>query len=89
MDATFNEDIAPPVDRTASGIDALKSRNLMAFLSEPFTGKWSISPGETPKHQTLAEADERRGYDIKPRSELERAEVTGDGSIVQQDGQSL
>ena len=37
MDATFNEDIAPPVDRTASGIDALKSRNLMTFLSEPFT----------------------------------------------------
>jgi hypothetical protein len=89
MDATFNEDIAPPVDRTASGIDALKSRNLMTFLSEPFTGKWSISPGNTPIHQTLAEADERRGYDIEPRSESERSGIIGVGSDDLQDDQSL
>jgi len=89
MDATFNEDIAPPVDRTASGIDALKSRNLMTFLSEPFTGKWTISPGNTPIHQTLAEADERRGYDIEPRSESERSGIIGVGSDDLQDDQSL
>ena len=88
MDATFNEDIAPPVDRTASGIDALKSRNLMTFLSEPFTGKWSISPGKTPIHQTLVEVDERRGYDIEPRSESERNGITADGLDVPQDDQS-
>jgi hypothetical protein len=89
MDATFNEDIAPPVDRTASGIDALKSRNLMTFLSEPFTGKWSTSPGNTPIHQTLAEADVRRGYDIEPRSESERTGIIGVGSDDPQDDQSL
>ena len=89
MDATFNEDIAPPVDRTASGIDALKSRNLMTFLSQPFTGKWSTSPGNTPIHQTLAEADERRGYDIEPRSESERTGIIGVGSDDPQDDQSL
>ena len=89
MDATFNEDIAPPVDRTASGIDALKSRNLMTFLSEPFTGKWSTSPGNAPIHQTLAEADERRGYDIEPRSESERTGIIAVGSDDPQDDQSL
>ena len=40
MDACFHEDIAPVVDRTAAGIDALKSRNLMSILSQPFTKKW-------------------------------------------------
>jgi hypothetical protein len=72
MDATFNEDIAPAVDRTASGIDSLKSRNLMTLLREPFTGKWMISPGTTPKNQTLAEVDEHRKFDVNPRSENER-----------------
>ena len=86
MDATFNEDIAPPVDRTAAGIDSLKTRNLMTILSEPFTGKWSISPGVTPKNQTLADTDERRGYDIEPRSESELTGITVVDSSVQQDG---
>ena len=53
------------------------------------TGKWSISPGNTPIHQTLAEADERRGYDIEPRSESERSGIIGVGSDDLQDDQSL
>lgn len=54
MNEVFQEEIAPVVDRTASGIDALKRRNLMTVLSDEFSHKWSIGPGETPEHQTLA-----------------------------------
>lgn len=88
MDSTFNEDIAPAVDRTAAGIDALKSRNLMTLLREPFTGKWLISPGTTPKNQTLAAVDEHRKFDVEPRSEKERGAAKEDEPNSQQVVQS-
>ena len=88
MDSTFNEDIAPAVDRTAAGIDALKSRNLMTLLREPFTGKWLISPGTTPKNQTLAKVDENRKFDVEPRSENERVAPKEDEPSSQQVSQS-
>lgn len=66
MDAVFQEDIAPVVDRTASGIDALKRRNLMTVLTTPFADKWSILPGQTPTHQTLAPLDETFKIDAQP-----------------------
>lgn len=88
MDSTFNEDIAPAVDRTAAGIDALKSRNLMTLLREPFTGKWLISPGTTPKNQTLTAVDEHRKFDVEPRSEKERDAAKEDEPNSQQVVQS-
>ena len=57
MDDVFQEDMAPVVDRTAAGIDALKRRNLMTVLTSEFTHKWSIQPGEVPAHQPLAPLD--------------------------------
>lgn len=64
MDDVFHEDIAPVVDRTAAGIDALKRRNLMTVLTTEFTHKWSIQPGEVPAHQTLAPLDESMKIDV-------------------------
>ena len=63
MNDVFQEDIAPVVDRTAAGIDALKRRNLMTVLTTQFTHKWSIQPGEVPAHQTLAPLDESMKID--------------------------
>ena len=68
----FHEDIAPVVDRTAAGIDALKSRNLMSILSQPFTKKWNIGPGLAPQHQRLSELNEDSDYDTEPRSKNEQ-----------------
>jgi hypothetical protein len=64
MDDVFQEEIAPVVDRTAAGIDALKRRNLMTVLTTEFTHKWSIQPGEVPDHQTLASLDESMKIDV-------------------------
>tara|TARA_Y100000768_G_scaffold386173_1_gene373936 strand:+ start:51 stop:596 length:546 start_codon:yes stop_codon:yes gene_type:complete len=75
MDACFHEDIAPVVDRTAAGIDALKSRNLMSILSQPFTKKWNIGPGLAPQHQRLSEPNKDNDYDTEPRSKNERAVI--------------
>ena len=58
MNEVFQEEMAPVVDRTASGIDALKRRNLMTVLSTEFSNKWSTGPGVVPEHQTLAPLDE-------------------------------
>ena len=71
MDSIFNENIAPAVDRTAAGIDSLKTRNLMTCLDQSFTMKWNIGPGQTPKHQKLGATDEKIGYDIIPRNTSE------------------
>ena len=88
MDEIFNENIAPVVDRTAAGIDSLQSRNLVTCLDDTFTLKWNIGPGQTPVHQTLAEMDEKIGYDVEPRTQAEKnlIEVIQQGS--QQDVQS-
>ena len=72
MDSVFNEEIAPAVDRTAAGIDALKSRNLLTLLSEKYSGKWNIGPGLTPNNQTLGPIDESQKYDTEPRTARER-----------------
>ena len=72
MDSVFNEEIAPAVDRTAAGIDALKSRNLLTLLSEKYSGKWNIGPGLTPNNQTLGPIDESQKYDTEPRTIRER-----------------
>ncbi|MBP77704.1 MAG: hypothetical protein CL926_00360 [Deltaproteobacteria bacterium] len=72
MDEVFKENIAPAVDRTASGIESLKSRNLMTVLQEPFAGKWNIGPGQTPQNQTLNTGEQAIKFDVEPRSEAER-----------------
>ena len=72
MDACFNEDIAPVVERTAAGIDAMKSRNLMTILSQPYSKKWNIGPGIVPTHQHLSKLDGGSDYDIEVRTEFER-----------------
>jgi len=72
MDECFNEDIAPVVERTAAGIDAMKSRNLMTVLSQPYSKKWNIGPGIVPIHQHLSEYDAESGYDVEVRTEFER-----------------
>lgn len=72
MDACFNEDIAPVVERTAAGIDAMKSRNLMTTLSQPYSKKWNIGPGIAPSHQHLSEPGDESDYDIEVRTEFER-----------------
>ena len=71
MNDTFQEDIAPVVDRTAAGIDALKRRNLMTILTTEFTHKWLIHPGECPPHQDLPPLDKSLNIDPLP--------VEGDG----------
>ena len=71
MDDVFHEDIAPVVVRTAAGIDALISRNLMTCLQHTFTQKWNIGPGQTPHQQILGKIDEKVGYDIEPRTDVE------------------
>ncbi len=64
MNAVFQENIAPVVDRTAAGIDAFKRRNLMTVLSGEFTEKWSTSPGVVPEHQTLGPMNEDWNIDF-------------------------
>ncbi|MFL2949696.1 MAG: hypothetical protein ACJZ40_04850 [Candidatus Poseidoniaceae archaeon] len=86
MNDVFQEEIAPVVDRTASGIDALKRRNLMTNLSTVFADKWDIRPGHTPKHQELGDLMDGMKIDVTP--------LDGDGSfteevqVVQPDDQS-
>jgi len=88
MDEVFKENIAPAVDRTASGIDALKTRNLMTCLNQSFTLKWNIGPGQTPQHQTLAGIDESSGYDIEPRTPVEEHIIEAHPQDNLQDDQS-
>ena len=88
MDELFNESIAPAVDRTASGIDALKSRNLMTCLGQSFTLKWNIGPNQTPTHQTLGKIDEDSGYDILPRTSVEEHFIEVNQQDNLQDAQS-
>ena len=88
MDELFDENIAPAVDRTASGIDSLQSRNLMTCLDQCFTLKWNIGPGQTPQHQTLAEIDEKIGYDIEPRTNAESNVIEANQPDTQLDDQS-
>lgn len=88
MDEVFKENIAPAVDRTANGIESLKSRNLMTILQEPFSGKWNIGPGQTPQNQTLNTAPQSIEYDVEPRSEAERNVIQAVQEDVPLDGQS-
>lgn len=88
MDSLFNEDIAPAVDRTASGIDSLRSRNLVTCLGQQFTLKWNIGPGQIPTHQTLGTMDEKVGYDVTPRTSAERNVIEENQSETQLDVQS-
>ena len=83
MDDVFKENVAPAVDRTASGIESLKRRNLMTILQEPFNEKWDIGPGQTPQNQTLQTGETTIQYDTQPRSDSER-NVT---QVVQQEVQ--
>ena len=80
MNAAFQEDIAPVVDRTAAGIDALKRRNLMTTLNEEFSQKWSIQPGQVPPHQTLGELGQEFTIDSQP--------IGGDGEFREVDSNS-
>ena len=61
LDSLYHEDISPVIDRTAAGINLLKSKNLMTVLTEPFTGKWVIDSGITPDNQTLQPLDKELG----------------------------
>ncbi len=88
MDEVFKEDIAPVVDRTASGIDALKSRNLMTVLQEPFNEKWNIGPGSVPQNQSLEPSSGTLQYDLEPRSKVERHLTQVTQEEVQLDDQS-
>lgn len=88
MDEVFKEDIAPVVDRTASGIDALKSRNLMTVLQEPFNEKWNIGPGNVPQNQSLEPSSGTLQYDLEPRSKVERHLTQVTQEEVQLDDQS-
>ena len=87
MDEVFKENIAPAVDRTASGIESLKSRNLMTVLQEPFAGKWNIGPGQTPQNQTLNTGEQSIKYDIEPRSDAERNVIQVSQEDLQLDDQ--
>ncbi|MBT61509.1 MAG: hypothetical protein CMA63_08190 [Euryarchaeota archaeon] len=71
MDATFNEEMAPVVDRTYTGIEALRTRNLMTVLREPYARKWNTGPGIVPKHQTLGQLDGTIDIDSTPSHEGE------------------
>jgi hypothetical protein len=77
MNDVFQEDIAPVVDRTAAGIDALKRRNMMTVLSEEFTNKWPIQPGVVPEHQSLGPLGESLNIDS--------SSIEGDGSITEEE----
>ena len=77
MNAAFQEEIAPVVDRTAAGIDALKRRNLMTTLNEAFNQKWCIQPGEVPPHQTLRDLGHEFTIDSEP--------IEGDGEFTEVD----
>jgi hypothetical protein len=82
MNNTFQEDIAPVVDRTAAGIDALKRRNLMTILTTEFTNKWIIHPGECPPHQNLPPLD--KSLNIDPISvEGDGVPTNGEGEVQQ------
>jgi len=88
MDEVFHEDIAPVVVRTAAGIDALISRNLMTCLGQTFTQKWNIGPGQIPHQQKLGEVDEKMGYDIEARTKFEAKFIEAITLDPQQDVQS-
>ena len=61
LDSLFHEEISPVIDRTAAGINLLKSKNLMTLLSDSFTGKWMIDSGIVPNNQTLKPLDDELG----------------------------
>ena len=61
LDSLFHEDISPVIDRTAAGINLLKSKNLMTVLNESFSGKWAIDSGIVPNNQTLKPLDDDLG----------------------------
>ena len=77
MNDVFQEDIAPVVDRTAAGIDALKRRNMMTVLSEEFTDKWAIQPGVVPDHQSLGPLSESMNIDS--------SSIEGDGFFTEEE----
>ncbi len=88
MDEVFKENIAPAVDRTASGIDALNSRNLMTVLEQPFNGKWNIGPGQTPDNQIIQTGSGKIEYDTDPRSNSEKNVIREDQEEVPQGDRS-
>ena len=54
MDEVFREEIAPVMQRTAAAIGLFQRNNLALMLEEPLNRRWTVGPGQTPEHQTLA-----------------------------------
>ena len=63
MDEVFREEIAPVMQRTAAAIGLFQRNNLALMLDEPLNRRWTVGPGQTPEHQTLAGLSDDLDYD--------------------------
>ena len=66
MDEVFREEIAPVMQRTAAAIGLFQRNNLALMLEEPLNRRWTVGPGQTPEHQTLAGLSDELNYDSSP-----------------------
>jgi len=66
LDATFQEDIAPVLERTTAALRQFELHNLLLLLEEPLNQRWQVGPGKTPEHQTLDELPEELNIDASP-----------------------
>ena len=66
MDEVFREEIAPVMQRTAAAIGLFQRNNLALMLDEPLNRRWTVGPGQTPEHQTLAGLSDDLDYDCSP-----------------------
>ena len=66
MDEVFREEIAPVMQRTAAAIGLFQRNNLALMLEEPLNRRWTVGPGQTPEHQTLAGLSDELDYDSSP-----------------------
>ena len=54
------------MQRTAAAIGLFQRNNLALMLEEPLNRRWTVGPGQTPEHQTLAGLSDELDYDSSP-----------------------
>ena len=66
LDSTFQEAIAPVLERTTAALRQFEANNLMLILEEPLNQRWHVGPGKTPEHQVLGELSKELNIDATP-----------------------
>ena len=88
MDEVFREEIAPVMQRTAAAIGLFQRNNLALMLDEPLNRRWTVGPGQTPEHQTLAGLSDDLDYDSHRWMEMPLDLRSADCRVVTRQGET-